>query len=120
MWHPVACEDYDLWLRICAYYPVLFIDQALVRKYGGHADQLSHRHWGMDRFRILALEKMTQDSTLSPEYLELTLHMLAEKTAIYIKGAEKRNKVDEIQQLNRKLEQYAKRLAWLSQQQAPA
>lgn len=115
-----ACEDYDLWLRICAYYPVLFIDQALVTKYGGHADQLSHRHWGMDRFRILALEKMTQDSRLSPEYLELTLHMLAEKTTIYIKGAEKRNKVEEIQQLNHKLEQYAKRLARLSQQQAPA
>ena len=32
-----ACEDYDLWLRITARYPVLFIDHPLIVKYGGHA-----------------------------------------------------------------------------------
>ena len=30
-----ACEDYDLWLRICAKYKVDFIDEPLVRKHGG-------------------------------------------------------------------------------------
>jgi len=47
-----ACEDYDLWLRVCALYPVGFVDEPLVVKYGGHEDQLSRQHWGMDRFRI--------------------------------------------------------------------
>ena len=28
-----ACEDYDLWLRICAAYPVLYVEQPLLRKY---------------------------------------------------------------------------------------
>ncbi|MBL3619114.1 MAG: glycosyltransferase family 2 protein [gamma proteobacterium endosymbiont of Lamellibrachia anaximandri] len=55
-----ACEDYDLWLRICATEPVLFLSEPLITKYGGHADQLSHKHWGMDRFRIQALEKIVQ------------------------------------------------------------
>ncbi|MES9888132.1 MAG: glycosyltransferase family A protein, partial [Candidatus Sedimenticola sp. 6PFRAG1] len=53
-----ACEDYDLWLRICARYPVAFIEQPQINKYGGHDDQLSRRHWGMDRFRLQALEKI--------------------------------------------------------------
>ena len=34
-----VCEDYDLWLRVCARMPVLFIHEPLVTKYGGHADQ---------------------------------------------------------------------------------
>lgn len=33
-----ACEDYDLWLRMCAKYPVAYSNQPLVEKYGGHPD----------------------------------------------------------------------------------
>ncbi len=51
-----ACEDYDLWLRICSQMPVLYLEEALTMKYGGHEDQLSKRYWGMDRFRIQALQ----------------------------------------------------------------
>mgnify|MGYP001820585938 CR=1 FL=1 len=29
-----ACEDYDLWLRICARHPVLYIDKPLITKEG--------------------------------------------------------------------------------------
>ena len=29
-----------------------------VIKYGGHFDQLSKKYWGIDRFRIKALEKL--------------------------------------------------------------
>ena len=36
-----VCEDYDLWLRITAKYTVLFLDQPLIKKFGGHTDQLS-------------------------------------------------------------------------------
>ena len=36
-----VCEDYDLWLRITSNYPVLFLDEFLIKKYGGHEDQLS-------------------------------------------------------------------------------
>ena len=50
-----ACEDYDMWLRLCAFEEVLFVEEALTIKYGGHADQLSRAFWGMDRFRVLAL-----------------------------------------------------------------
>lgn len=53
-----VCEDYDLWLRITCRYKVGLIDEKLIVKYAGHDDQLSFKHWGMDRFRVVALEKL--------------------------------------------------------------
>jgi len=86
-----ACEDYDLWLRICATHPVLYLDEPLLLKYGGHADQLSRRHWGMDRFRIHALEKILGTGTLKAEDHAAALAMLQKKIGILIQGADKRN-----------------------------
>ena len=91
-----ACEDYDLWLRICAHYPVLFLERALIYKYGGHADQLSSRYWGMDRFRIQALQGIIESRKLSPKNKDAALKTLRQKLHIYLKGAYKRNKIDEI------------------------
>ena len=85
-----ACEDYDFWLRLCSIYPVLYLDEPLITKFGGHADQLSQRHWGMDRFRVQALEKIVRSGTLSAADHGATLGMLLEKTAIIQQGAVKR------------------------------
>lgn len=101
-----ACEDYDLWLRICHRYPVLFIEEPCIVKYGGHEDQLSRKYWGMDRFRIQALMKVLDEANLSDDYREKTLEMLAEKIRVYILGAEKRNKTEEINQYKMLLERY--------------
>ena len=86
-----ACEDYDLWLRICATQPVLFVDQPLLIKVGGHADQLSRRYWGMDRFRVRALEKILAAGILKQQDHAAALQMLQEKLAILIQGADKRD-----------------------------
>ena len=85
-----ACEDYDFWLRLCAAYPVLYADEALLVKYGGHADQLSRRYWGMDRFRIQALEKILAAGVLGEQDHAAALETLLEKTSVMIKGAVKR------------------------------
>jgi glycosyltransferase involved in cell wall biosynthesis len=84
-----ACEDYDMWLRICCKYPVLFLDQPLTNKYGGHADQLSRKHWGMDRFRIIALQKCIESSQLNDIDRHAAVAMLLRKTTIFLNGAEK-------------------------------
>ena len=34
-----ACEDYDLWLRLCHRFPVHHVAQALVTRYAGHDDR---------------------------------------------------------------------------------
>jgi glycosyltransferase involved in cell wall biosynthesis len=53
-----VCEDYDLWLRIALKYEIGLLPEKLIVKTGGHSDQLSRKYWGMDRYRVLALEKI--------------------------------------------------------------
>lgn len=91
-----ACEDYDLWLRIAARFPVLFVEEPLIVKYGGHPDQLSRKYWGMDRFRIRALEKLLEAGNLPSEYARAARDMLLKKAEIYIAGARKRGKDDDV------------------------
>lgn len=93
-----VCEDYDLWLRICCRYPVLYVDEQLVVKYGGHPDQLSRRYWGMDRFRIRALTKILDSKRLSAEDHQAAVDVLLAKIDVYLTGARKRGKRDEVEE----------------------
>jgi hypothetical protein len=102
-----ACEDYDLWLRITARYPVLFIDHPLIVKYGGHEDQLSCKYWGMDRFRIAALEKILAQGCLSIEDHRAATQMLLKKVSIYLQGAQKRHKREEVTVYQQLLDKYS-------------
>jgi len=103
-----ACEDYDLWLRITSRYPVCFVDEPLVVKYGGHEDQLSRRFWGMDRFRIRALEKILLGGTLDEAQRRSAMLALVEKIGVYVEGARKRGKEDEVELYQRKREVWAR------------
>ena len=101
-----VCEDYDLWLRICSRHRVLYVDEPLVVKYGGHADQLSRKYWGMDRFRIHALEKILSSDRLQPDDRRATVETLIEKLGIYIQGARKRGKYAETRAFEEKIASY--------------
>lgn len=106
-----ACEDYDLWLRICARHPVLYVNEPLTIKHGGHADQLSRQYWGMDRFRVIALEKAVQDKQLPTTDREAALHMLLEKLAILRSGALKRENTRWAAELGHQYQRYELLLA---------
>ena len=84
-----ACEDCDLWLRLCHQFPVHYIDQALITKYGGHDDQLSQQYTAMDRFRIHALHRLLKTATLRPDYYRAAEATLLDKLDILINGAVK-------------------------------
>lgn len=91
-----VCEDYDLWLRISARYPVLFLDEPLITKYGGHPDQLSRSRWGMDRFRVEALRKALESGLLTPQQQRWTARELIRKSAVLLGGFRKReNRAEE-------------------------
>ncbi|MDP7557696.1 MAG: glycosyltransferase family A protein [Nitrospinaceae bacterium] len=90
-----ACEDYDLWLRIAEKYPFHFIEEPLIIKQGGHADQLSRKYWGMDRFRVAALQKLLDRNSLEGERLQLTRATLLEKCSVLIQGFVKRGKKED-------------------------
>ena len=106
-----ACEDYDLWLRICSRYPVLYLDEPLVVKYGGHEDQLSSRIWGLDRFRIQALEKVLCDGSLSDDDRESAAAMLLQKVDIYLTGARKRGKSSDVKEYEDKRARWSETVA---------
>ncbi len=94
-----ACEDYDLWLRICSRYPVVYVDEALLSKTGGHDDQLSKKHWGMDRFRIKALAKLLRSGALDQQQYTVALDTLTTKLNILCDGTIKRGRTDEARHL---------------------
>lgn len=84
-----ACEDYDLWLRVCHQYPVHYIDRPLITKYGGHKDQLSKQYWGIDRFRIHSIHRLLQQGELSESDYAVAMSTLIGKLEILLKGAKK-------------------------------
>ena len=89
-----VCEDYDLWLRIAVNLPIPLIADALVIKRGGHVDQLSRSMWGMDRYRVLALQKLLR-AGLAGSRRAAGIEVLRRKVGILANGARKRGKVRE-------------------------
>lgn len=89
-----VCEDYDLWLRIAVELPIPLIPDALVIKRGGHADQLSHSMWGMDRYRVLALQKLLR-AGLDGSRRAAVMEVLRRKVGVLANGARKRGKLRE-------------------------
>ncbi len=90
-----ACEDYDLWLRISAQFPVFLIDQPLVVKRGGHPDQLSRTTPALDRFRIQTLIKILNSRELTVPQYNLASKELETKCRIYGQGCLKRGRMEE-------------------------
>ena len=97
-----ACEDYDLWLRLCAKLPVTYLPEKLVVKFGGHDDQLSRKYWGMDRFRIASLEKLIRSGALTTVQIQSASNEMLTKLDIYLQGARRRDHRDECLAYERK------------------
>ena len=98
-----VCEDYDLWLKICSQEKILFINQKLTLKYGGHKDQLSKTYWGMDRFRIKSLENLILNYKLKPDQKINAIKTIVQKLKIIVNGAYKRNNSSIINKYEEKL-----------------
>ena len=60
----VICEDYNLWLKILAHEEIGFISHDLIKKHGGHEDQLSTRYLAMDYWRLKALINLLRNYDL--------------------------------------------------------
>ena len=102
----MVCEDYDLWLRITSKYPILFLDQALIKKFGGHSDQLSRVLGGIEQYRIRSLEKILTSKSLSGSQFEAAKDMLIHKLQIYAKGLKKREKNTEFHSVEKKIQDW--------------
>jgi len=89
-----VCEDYDLWLRVTAKYPVDFVDQELIIKHGGHDDQLSTAFHSMDFWRLKALKKQLTNPLLNAEQIEKTKSVFELKKKNLIFGCKKHGNLE--------------------------
>ena len=100
----IVCEDYDLWLRIAAHYKILFLDQPLIKKYGGHVDQLSRVKGGIEKYRIQSLEKILSSESLNISQFNSAKEILIKKLNIYANGVRKRKRVKELDQITERIQ----------------
>lgn len=87
-----VCEDYEFWLRLTARQSVLFVDEQLLVKHGGHDDQLSSSHWGFDRWRVRALRGVIDSGVLGSDQKLAALDELLRKATVLEKGYDKHGK----------------------------
>jgi glycosyltransferase involved in cell wall biosynthesis len=102
-----VCEDYDLWLRIALNNKIGLVDEKLIVKYAGHEDQLSFKHWGMDRFRVIALEKLLklEDFNSLASKRKIILNELIKKYTLLLKGAVKYDRIPDIKIYEKRLKE---------------
>ena len=100
------CEDYDLWLRLTAQHPVALLNEKLMTRHGGHADQLSRSEWGIDRYRIQSIIKILKTEKLSPEDRSAAIVVLRKKCGILVNGLRKRRKLKEVEKYEKIVNEY--------------
>ncbi|MCB0406814.1 MAG: glycosyltransferase [Bdellovibrionales bacterium] len=104
-----VCEDYDLWLKITSRYPIGFIEDPLITKYGGHEDQLSRAFKAIDYYRVRALGDILNSQHLSLQERLLVKETIQKKCEILLKGYERHenmNHYQEVQQIQNFAQQF--------------
>ena len=104
------CEDYDLWLRITREHKILFIDEPLIIKYGGHSDQLSKNIDGIEIYRIRSLEKLLRNKRIKRDDRLLATETLLRKLNIYYNGCIKRGKKEPAEKTLEKIKFWKKNI----------
>lgn len=97
------CEDYDLWLKILASETVGLIPDQLVRKYGGHEDQLSLKFPAMDLWRIRSMINLLQMPKIIDEKVRLIETAITNKSDILLAGLIKHKQFDQHEKLENML-----------------
>lgn len=103
-----VCEDYDLGLKIALRYPYHFLPVPLIIKRGGHPDQLSKKYWGMDRWRVQALEKALELATTEADRALIRAEIVR-KCQVLVSGFLKRGSREEADYYQQKIQMYSAR-----------
>lgn len=84
-----VCEDFELWLRLSSEHEIGWVGEPILRKFGGHPDQLSHRYKAMDYFRVKALSALMDHPALVPDERKHLIDSLLRRCEILLKGFRK-------------------------------
>lgn len=99
-----TCEDYELWLRLAAHYPIGFVERPVIKKYGGHADQLSTKFIAMDYYRIKALIPFINSEENSAPARKYVAEAIIKKAGILIHGYRKHDNLENLNEVQTWLE----------------
>ena len=103
-----CCEDYDLWLKFTSLYPVGFVEEKLLNKYGGHDDQLSQKYIAMDFWRVQSIDWIISQRKLSGEKHMTSRAVLLKKCRILERGYLKHNNLSNLKQIREIMSRYSK------------
>ena len=81
-------------LKLLINYKAGFLPSKLVTKYGGHIDQLSTRHWGMNRFRVNSLEQILETQSLTDKIRIDILRTIIDKLDLLSIGFQKKKFIE--------------------------
>jgi len=101
-----ACEDYDLWLRITCRCPAGLVVEYLLKRYGGHADQLSATVPVLDRFRIQSVIDLLASNVLTEEQKKLARKSLLKRSHIVAQGYKKHGNEEAHERYKKIIAQY--------------
>jgi glycosyltransferase involved in cell wall biosynthesis len=101
-----ACEDYDLWLRVTCRNHVGLVDEYLLKRYGGHADQLSANVPVLDKFRVQSICDLLESGLLSADQASLARTSILKRAHIVAQGYQKRGNPKEYERYEALIARY--------------
>ena len=102
----IVCEDYDLWLKLSLNNQIEFIETPLIKKYGGHQDQLSAKYKAMDFWRVKSMMRILSSEEITGEKKDQVIKVALKKCEILLNGYKKHNNMnnyDEVDHWHRTL-----------------
>jgi glycosyltransferase involved in cell wall biosynthesis len=113
-----SCEDYDLWLRLAARYPVYFVEGPEVTRRAPRPEgtQLT---WNSDRFRVYSLEKSFQSGQLNPEQRFLVSQALVRRCERLVEGYRRQKSEERANFYERKRRRFGQEVRKLRSTYAP-
>lgn len=104
-----VCEEYDFWLRIASRYPVA----RMLEAFQIPATQAKCQDWGLERFRVYALEKAYQSGHLSAMMRHRVAEELVRECEHLVEGYRSRDNPERANFYDRKKKRFFQEVAKL-------
>jgi hypothetical protein len=104
-----VCEDFDFWLRIGSRHTLARLEEPLQT----HGPGRTVREWGLERFRVYALEKAYQGGHLSPTMRHRVAEELVCQCTLLVDGYRDRDNQERANFYDRKRKRFSQEVAKL-------
>lgn len=99
------CENYDLWVRLSANFPIHTMQESLI--YTPHRNSDGKSTWATHRFRVYALEKAFQSGYLNSEYRRMVAEQIVFKCEKLVEGFKQKDNTERANFYERKRKKFS-------------